>query len=94
MMRPRYWPQAGVRLITGRRKNLTPNAWEDDDQRRRYRKTIETLNAQLEKIGLERLYARTNHGFDIKTQATLLALFFTNHFGDWQSRYSCQLRRR
>jgi len=31
-----------------------------------YRKGIETRNSQLEKMGIERLYARTNTGFEIK----------------------------
>lgn len=74
--------ETGVRLITGRRKNMTPNSWEDAYELRLHRRTIETINSQLEKMGIERLYARTNDGFDIKARATILALFFTNHFPD------------
>lgn len=67
-----------VRLITVRRKNVEPNTWGDDMDLRRYRKTIETRNSQLEKMGLEHLHARTNTGFEIKVHASLLALFWTN----------------
>ena len=68
----------GVRLVTTRRKNMTPNRWADDYDLRRYRKRIETLNSQLERMGLQRLHARTNLGFDLKTWASVLALAFTN----------------
>lgn len=70
--------ETGVRLITVRRKNMTPNTWGDEMDLRRYRKTIETRNSQLEKMGLEHLQARTNAGFEIKVHASLLALFWTN----------------
>lgn len=68
----------GVRLISIRRKNMQPNAWADDFDLRRYRKRIETVYSQLEKMGLQSLHARTNPGFDLKTWASLLALAFTN----------------
>jgi hypothetical protein len=32
----------------------------------------------LEKMGIERLYARTNAGFELKVHATLVALICTN----------------
>ncbi len=38
----------------------------------------ETVNSQLEKMGIERLYARTNAGFELKLHATLIALICTN----------------
>ena len=40
--------------------------------------TIETVNSQLEKMGIERLDARTNAGFELKVHATLIALICTN----------------
>ena len=43
-----------------------------------YRKRIETTYSQLESRGLQRLHARTNRGFDVKTWASVLALAFTN----------------
>ena len=70
--------ETDVRLITVRRKNMKPNTWGDDMDLRRYRKTIETRNSQLEKMGIEQLHARTNAGFEIKVHASLLALFWTN----------------
>ena len=56
---------------------MTPNAWADDFDLRLYRKRIETVYSQLEAMGVQRLHARTNHRFDLKTFASLLALAFT-----------------
>jgi len=39
---------------------------------------IETVNSQLEKMGLQRLHTRTNEGFALKVLASLVALTFTN----------------
>jgi len=39
---------------------------------------IETVNSQCEKMGLERLYARTNPGFELKVLATIIARSCTN----------------
>lgn len=69
----------GVRLIPVRRANMQPHAWfVDDIELRDYRHTIETVNSQCEKMGLERLYARTNPGFELKVLASLIALACTN----------------
>lgn len=71
----------GVRVIPVRRNNMTPHAWFIDElDLREYRHTIETVNSQLEKMGLERLYARTNGGFELKVYALLIALACTNAF--------------
>ena len=67
-----------VRLIPIRRKNMARHGWADEFDLRRYRKVIETVNSQLERMGVEQLYARTNAGFDIKVHASLLALACTN----------------
>jgi hypothetical protein len=72
----------GVRLVSVRRKNMTPNSWADDYDLRHYRKRIETLNSHLEAMGIQQLHARTNDGFDLKTWASLLALAFTNITAD------------
>ena len=40
--------------------------WADEYDLRLYRKSIETVNSQLESMGLERLRAHTNGGFDIR----------------------------
>jgi hypothetical protein len=67
-----------VRLVTARRSNLTPNSWADDYDLAHYRKRIETVYSQVEAMGVQRLHARTNLGFDLKAWASLLALAFTN----------------
>jgi len=69
----------GVRLVPVRRVNMKPHAWFlDDIELRDYRHTIETVNSQLEKMGVERIYARTNVGFDLKVHTSLIALLCTN----------------
>ena len=68
----------GVRLVAAHRKNMPLLPWADDYDLRLYRKRIETLYSQLEKMGTQRLHARTNSGFDLKVWASLLALAFTN----------------
>lgn len=68
----------GVRLVTQRRKNMTPNSWADDYDLRLYRKQIETVYSQMEAMGVQRLHVRTQLGLDLKTHASLLALAFAN----------------
>jgi hypothetical protein len=68
----------GVRLIAKPRRNMRPLDWIDEYDLDLYRRRIETINSQLESMGLERLHARTQLGFDIKVHASLLALAFTN----------------
>src|SRR5579859_2770692 len=64
----------GVRLVVQRRDNMLPNTPADDQLIRQYRHMIETVNSQLEAMGIQRLRARTNEGFILKVHATLLAL--------------------
>jgi hypothetical protein len=70
--------ETGVRLVSARRQNMQPNLWADDFDLRLYRKRIETVYSQMEKMGIQSLHARTNLGFDLKAWASLLALAFTN----------------
>lgn len=70
--------ETGVRLIPIRKKNMQPHAWADEYDLRQYRRRIESVNSQLESMGIERLHARTNTGFEIKVHASLLALAFKN----------------
>lgn len=71
--------ETGVRLIPIRKANMQPHEWfVDDIELREYRHTIETVNSQCEKMGLERLYARTNPGFELKVLASIIALACTN----------------
>jgi len=67
----------GLRLIPIRKKNMQPDEWADEYDLRLYRKSIEKVNSQLESLGLQRLRARTNEGFDIKGHASLIALWHT-----------------
>jgi hypothetical protein len=67
----------GLRLIPIRKKNMEPHSWEDEYDLHLYRKSIETVNSQLESMGVEHLRARTNAGLDIKVSASLIALWHT-----------------
>lgn len=67
-----------VRLVPKQRRNMAGNTVEDAALIRAHRSRIETVNSQLEKMGLQRLHARTNPGFALKVLASLLALTFTN----------------
>lgn len=69
---------AAVRLIAQPRDNMEPLAWADEYDLRLYRHTIETVNSQCEKMGMERLYARTELGFLAKVHASLVALTCNN----------------
>ena len=68
----------GVRLVPQRRANMRPNLWADKLAIRECRKRIESLNSQLEAMGVQRLRARTNAGFELKVHASLLALACAN----------------
>lgn len=70
----------GVRLIPKQRSNMRGNTAEDAHLIRRFRPIIETLNSQLEKMGIQRLHARTHIGFSLKVLASLLAVTFSNAF--------------
>ena len=69
--------QDGPRLIPIRKKNMQPHEWLDQYLLEKCRKGIETVNSQLESIGVEYLRACTNEGFAIKVQASLIALWHT-----------------
>jgi len=68
----------GVRLIPIRKDNMEQHIWLDRELLRLHRHGIETVNSQLEKMGIERIYARTNPGFEIKVFSVLLALCFSH----------------
>ncbi len=73
--------QDGLRLIPIRKQNMkSQHDWADEYDLRLYRKAIETVNSQLESMGINHLRARTNPGFDIKVFASLLALWHTQLF--------------
>lgn len=67
-----------VRLIPKYRRNMRGNSAQDAALIRQHRSVIETVNSQLEKMGIQRLHARTNEGIALKTLASLSALALTN----------------
>lgn len=69
---------SGVRLIPKFRKNMRGNSRQDALLIQQHRSMIETVNSQLEKMGIQRLHARTNSGFALKVLASLVAVTFTN----------------
>jgi hypothetical protein len=68
----------GVRVIARPRDNMEALDWADEYDLRLYRHGIETVNSQLEKMGLEHLYARTTPGFMLKVNASMFALACSN----------------
>jgi len=68
----------GVRLVPIRKANMAPNRWADTLALREHRQRIETSNSQLEAMGIQRLRARTNPGFELKVHASLVALTLIN----------------
>lgn len=71
--------ETGVKLVPTRRKNMKEqNTLSEFFALQRYRHRIETVNSQLECMGLQHLSARTNEGFFIKIRASLLALLCSN----------------
>jgi hypothetical protein len=68
---------AGLRLVPIRKVNMPPHDWADEYDLAHYRHGIETVNSQLESMGVEHLRARTNAGFDLKVHASLIALWYT-----------------
>lgn len=69
---------SGVRLVVKRKANMHPNCPADEALIAQHRKRIETVNSQLENMGIQRLHARTNEGFMLKVHASLLALLCAN----------------
>ncbi len=70
--------ETGVQLVPLRKDNMVPNTWAERCGLRTFRLTIETVNSQLEAMGLQRLRARTHTGFELKVHASVLALACTN----------------
>ena len=67
-----------VRLIPKQRRNMRGNSREDVHLIRQHRSMIETVNSQLEKMGVQRLHARTTPGFILKLLSSLTALTFAH----------------
>lgn len=70
---------SGVEVVPIRRKRMKQqNSLTEMFDLARYRRRIETVNSQLEAMGMQDLRARTNEGFFLKVHASLLALAVTN----------------
>ena len=72
--------EGSIHLVPVRRADMQPNTFEEWCDLRWYRPAIETLNSQLESMGIQRLHARTNQGFSLKVLASILALATFNLF--------------
>ena len=57
---------------------MAPNSQAAQAGLRPYRSPIETVNSQLESMGLQRLHARSNAGRELTLHASLLALTCAN----------------
>jgi hypothetical protein len=68
----------GVRLAPRRKANMAPNLWADRLALRAHRPRIETSTSQLAAMGIQRLRARPNPGFELKVHASLFALAIIN----------------
>jgi len=73
-----FWEATRVRFVPIRKANMEPNPYNEKVALRTHRKVVESVNSQLERMGVERLYARSNPGFELKVLASLLAVFFSN----------------
>ena len=67
-----------VRLVPQRKANMWPNTPEDALDLKECRQRIETVNSQLEAMGVQRLRARTNEGLELKVRASMFALLCKN----------------
>lgn len=72
------WAYGHVRLVARHRVNMPANDLADIALLDTYRPRIETVYSQLEKMGIQRLHARTNPGLALKILASLIALTFSN----------------
>ena len=77
-LRPTGRRPQGVHLCARHKKSMRPNTWAERAGLREYRQRVETANAQLVRMGLQTLHARTDEGVAIKVLASLLALTCIN----------------
>jgi hypothetical protein len=70
--------ETGVVLVPIGRTSMTPNSWSERACLAEYRHSVETVNSQAEKMGLEHLQTRTTPGLEIKVAARVVALAFRN----------------
>ena len=70
------WETGRIYLIAKHNARMKPNLPEERGLLSLTRFTIETAHSRLEKMGVQRLHARTLPGFALKLLASLLALLF------------------
>jgi DDE family transposase len=77
-LRPTTRKPYGVWLVAQHKSNMKPNTFVEWCGLNNHRRKIETVNSQLQRMGVQNLYARTNQGFSIKVMSSLLALTCLN----------------
>ncbi len=82
---PTVSAEIGMLVIPVRCKNMVPHESADEFDLKRYRKSIEVVNSQLEEMGTQHVHTRINAGFEVKVHASLFALAYSNIV--LQSRY-------
>jgi hypothetical protein len=70
------WDTGRIDLIAKHNARMQPNLPDEVGLLALTRYTIETAHSRLEKMGVQRLHARTLLGFSLKVLASLLALYF------------------
>jgi hypothetical protein len=77
-LRPTVRRPHGVRLVARHKKSMRPNTWAEREGLREHRQRVETVNAQLASMGVQRLHARTDAGLALKVLASLVAVACIN----------------
>lgn len=78
VLRPTVRRPHGVRLVARHKKSMRPNTWAEREGLRAHRQRVETVNAQLTAMGVQRLHARTDAGLALKVLASLVAVACIN----------------
>jgi len=79
---PGILAETGVRLVPTRKRDMAPNTWAERLVLRQHRNRSETVHSQLTAMGIQRLHARTLRGLELKAEASVLAVSFTNLIAD------------
>lgn len=77
-LRPTVRRPHGVQLVVRHKKSMPPNTWLEREGLRAHRQRVETVNAQLANMGVQRLHARTDAGLALKVLASLVAVACIN----------------
>jgi hypothetical protein len=77
-LRPTVRRPQGVRVVARHKTSMEPNTWAERAGLREHRQRVETVNAQLASMGVQRLHARTDAGLALKVLASLVAVACIN----------------